>query len=193
MKPEERLGRLLDELASSKPAPGGGSASAAVVAIAAALVEKVARLSGNSEAERKANQLRTRSETLVEEDAQAYLAYAQASHSVMIPAEVQARIIEVPLQVARMGLQVVELAHELGRTGKRSLRPDATTAAILAHAAISAVALLVQVNIGLDFKDPRLREALELRRSASESVRGAGRSVMRPPGRHGGQARKREA
>lgn len=192
MGPEDRVGRLLDGLASSEPAPGGGSASAAVVAISAALLEKVARISADERAERQAHELRARAETLIDEDVAAYLDYSQAKRSGQVPPEVRQRIIEIPLQIARVALQVVELAHELGRTGKRGLRPDATTSAILAHAAISTVALLVQVNIGLDVTDPRLREALELTRSASESVRGVRRAAMDGPGRPGRRARKPE-
>jgi len=48
VKTEERFGKLLDALASGEPAPASGSAAAAVVAVSAALLQKVAsgRLNG---------------------------------------------------------------------------------------------------------------------------------------------------
>ena len=52
--------------------------------------------------------------------------------------------------------------HEVAQAGNRRLRPDATTAAILAHAAILAAAMMVQVDVGVSVSDHRLREALQL-------------------------------
>ncbi|MGA8922656.1 MAG: cyclodeaminase/cyclohydrolase family protein, partial [Candidatus Dormiibacterota bacterium] len=71
---------MLEAIASKEPAPASGSAAAAVVATAAALLEKCARLSarrwsGSAEAQGEAHALRLRAEDLVEEDVHAYLAY----------------------------------------------------------------------------------------------------------------------
>jgi methenyltetrahydrofolate cyclohydrolase len=175
----ERLSHLLEELASSKPAPAGGSAAAAVIAVAAALLEKVALLSvkqwdGARAAKTRANRLRLRSEELIEEDVEAYVAYLAAVRSGRHLADARAATIDVPLDMVRRAVEVLDLAHELARFGNRNLRPDATTAAILAHASISAAAMIIQVNVGLQVRDPRLEEALRLMRGASASVRRLG-------------------
>ena len=83
VKREERLPRLLEALASREPAPAGGSAAAATVAIGAALLEKAALLAvekwdGAERAGQRAHELRLRAEELIERDAQAYLDYVEA-------------------------------------------------------------------------------------------------------------------
>ena len=175
----ERLSHLLEDLASSKPAPAGGSAAAAVIAVAAALLEKVAQLSvkqwdGARAAKARAHRLRLRSEELIEKDVQAYVAYLAATRSGRGLGSARSATIDVPLDMIRRAVEVLDLAHELARSGNRNLRPDATTAAILAHASISAAAMIIQVNVGVQLRDPRLEEALRLMRAASASVRQLG-------------------
>ncbi len=161
-----RFGRLLDDFASDRPAPGGGSAAAAAVALAAALLEKVAAVSGSTwegaaEAGRRARELRRRGEELVEADEAAYLAYLAARRSGEGLDGARSRTVDVPLEIVRAGAEVAEVARELARHGKESVRPDASTAAILAHAALTAAAMLVEVNTGPKSADPRLAEARE--------------------------------
>ena len=179
MRHEERLPRLLEALASRDPAPAGGSAAAAVVAIGAALLEKAALLSaerwdGAANAHQSAHELRLRAEELVERDAHAYLEYVEARRAKRNFFEEWSRTVDVPLEIERVALDVVNLAHDLGRQGNPNLRPDCTTAAILAHAAISAAAMMVQVNLGVSLGDARLPEALQMMRDASASVRRLG-------------------
>src|SRR2546425_6318137 len=81
-----RLDYLLTKIASSAPAPASGSAAAAVVATAAALVQKVAKLSGKQwpeadEIHGRAERLRLHAEELIEQDSIAYLAYVDAVRS----------------------------------------------------------------------------------------------------------------
>lgn len=178
MQPEHRFTRLLDELASDKPAPASGSAAAAVVAAAAALLEKVGRLSPRWEgavgAVQRAHELRLRAEELVEEDKVAYFAYVAALRSRQGVEDARSRTIDVPLDIARCGIEILRLADELARKGNQNLHADAGTAAILAHAAISAGAMLVQVNVGVMGTDHRLREAQSLMREATDAMRIAG-------------------
>lgn len=174
-----RLGPLLEELSSAKPAPAGGSAAAAVVALAGALLEKVARLSARhwdqaAGAGRRAAALRRRGEELIEEDEQAYLDYVAARRDRKDVQGAWSRTIDVPLETIRAAVAVIELAHDLERHGNPNLRADAATAAMLAHSAITAAAMLIQVNLGAAPQDPRLDEALRLMRSAGETVRRLG-------------------
>ena len=54
---------------------------------------------------------------------------------------------EVPLEVARVSAEVSALAAGLADTGSRFLIGDATTAAVLAHAACQSATALVQINL----------------------------------------------
>ncbi len=179
MKREERLPRLLEALASREPAPAGGSAAAATVAIGAALLEKAALLSvgkwdGADRARQRAHELRLRAEELIERDAKAYLEYVEARRAKRNFSEEWSRTVDVPMEIERVALDVISLAHDLGRQGNPNLRPDCTTAAILAHAAISAAAMMVKVNLGVSVGDARLPEALQMMRDASASARRLG-------------------
>ena len=80
------MSALLDGLASDRPVPAGGSAAAAVIAVASALLEKAARLSITQWASaevalEQAHALRLRAEELVEADAQAYLSFVEATRA----------------------------------------------------------------------------------------------------------------
>ena len=175
VSPPDPFRTLLDELSSGKPAPAGGSAAAAVVALTGALLEKVARLSARhwdqaAEAGSRAAALRRRGEELIVEDERAYLDYVVARREKKDVHGAWSRTIDMPLETVRAAVAVIELAHDLERHGNPNLRADAATAAMLAHSAITAAAMLIQVNLGVAPKDPRLDEALRLMRSASESV-----------------------
>jgi formiminotetrahydrofolate cyclodeaminase len=58
------------------------------------------------------------------------------------------RAAEVPLQIAEAAADVAELAVLAGSEGSPELRPDATTAAILAEAAVRGATHLVEINLG---------------------------------------------
>ena len=161
-----------------------------MVAAAAALVQKVAKLSLKhwSEAARvheRAQELRLHSEELVEQDSLAYLAFVDAVRSAKALhgsardeaiEEARSRTVEVPLDIVRSASEVVELAHQLASRGNQNLRADAVVAAFLGAAAAESAALLVAVNLeGLD--DPRQGEAQALARRASELSRS-----LRPQG-----------
>jgi formiminotetrahydrofolate cyclodeaminase len=149
----DRLGRLLEAIASKEPAPASGSASAAVVAAAAALLEKCARLSarrwaGSAEALEQAHALRVQSEELVEHDVRAYLGFVEAVRSQAGLEDAHARTVGVPLEIARAAVKVSLLAEQLAEHGNPKLRADAVVAAILASAAAESAAFLVDVNLG---------------------------------------------
>jgi methenyltetrahydrofolate cyclohydrolase len=174
------LNRLLAELASDQPAPAGGSATAATVAIAAALLEKVARLSTRHWAEapaaiERAGRLRLDAEELVEADVHAYVGFLAARRQARLlpqPAREAAiapafeQTVALPLAMLKVAVMSVELAAELAQHGNTSLHADAVTAALLASAAGDAAARLVAVNLA-GVEDPRIAEAERLARSAS--------------------------
>lgn len=145
-----------------------------MVAAAAALLEKVARLSvkrwsGAADALARAHALRLRSEELIEHDLHGYLAYVEAMRSGGDVGRALAKTIEVPLDIVRAALEVVELAAQLAAHGNPKLRADAVAAAILAVAAAETSAMLISVNV-LGADDVRLDEARKLAAQAREKA-----------------------
>lgn len=162
-----------------------------MVAAAAALVEKSANLSarhwdGAAHAADQARALRLASFELIEEDAQAYLAFVEVVRAARgqeraegqaAVAIAHARTVDVPLRMTRAAADVAELAVQLAQHGNPNLRADAVVGAILAAAAAESGAMLIEVNLGEAVDDPRLALARKLARKAS----GLAVSV-RPPG-----------
>lgn len=159
----ERLGDVLDAIASDAPAPGGGAAAALTVALAAALAGMVARRSGRAMPDAAmlaadADRLRSRVEPLAAADAAAYsvlldaLRRARDTHGQDAPAaeDLQAAFevaTDVPLEVAGLGAEVAALAGRLAVDGNANLHGDAATGALLAEAATRSAATLVRLNV----------------------------------------------
>lgn len=197
---ERQRNLLLDAIASRAPAPASGSAAALVVATAAALLVKVAIFSskkwtGAPPAGRRARELRQRAEKLIHDDAVAYLEYLTKRRLGIDADEARAQTVNVPLEIARTAHQVTVLAHELATKGNANLRADAVAAAILAGSAIDCTVMLVEVNLGVAVRDPRLVEARKIARGASGSVRRLGALSLaggldRAPARSAGSRRR---
>ena len=160
---------FLDKLASRSPEPGGGSVSALVGALGAALVsmvgnltlgkekyadvqEEVEGLLGSSEA------LRDELQGLIQKDTEVY---ADVSAAFKLPrdteeekAERAARIqealrkaTEVPFHVAEACLRVARLSETSAEIGNVGAVSDAGVAVLLAEAAAQSAALNVKINI----------------------------------------------
>jgi formiminotetrahydrofolate cyclodeaminase len=143
-----------------------------VVSAAAALLEKSARLSsrhwdGAAGALERAHVLRVASFGLIEEDAQAYIAFVEAVRSQEDVETAHARTVDVPLRMTRAAAEVTELAVQLANHGNPKLRADAVVAATLAAAAAESGALLISVNVGDVAGDARLAAARQLARKAT--------------------------
>lgn len=143
-----------------------------MVAAAAALLEKSARLSGKqwdgaAAALERAHALRVESFELIGEDAQAYLAFVDAVRSHGDVGLAHARTVDVPLRMTRAAAEVVELAVQLANKGNPNLRADAVVAATLAAAAADSGLTLIAVNVGDVAGDKRLAAAKQLARKAT--------------------------
>lgn len=179
-----RLREFLDEVAAEGRTPGGGSAAALVTAIAAALLAKVARGSGDTWLEApgiaaQAECLRERAAPLAQVDADQYEAALRARAETadeqgakrdFALGQAYARAAEPPLQIVRVASDVVQLAIAVAENGNPALLADAVTAALLAAAAAKAAAELVAVNLTASASDPRVLEAARL---AEEAARAA--------------------
>ena len=163
------LSGFVSSVASSTPTPGGGSVSAHVGALAAALAQMVAGLTVGRkkyaavddemkqvalDAADVGNQL----SALVESDAQAYTAVSDAYKLPKEPDDAAVRRSEaiteallgasrVPLDTARACARVAELAATVAVKGNTNAVSDAGVAALLAEAACRGAAYNVRINI----------------------------------------------
>ena len=182
-----RLREFLDEIAAEGRTPGGGSAAALVTAIAAGLLAKVARGSGDSWPEAagiaaQAECLRDRATPLAEAAAKQYEAALRTREETGVElgerrdfalGQAYAKAAEPPLQIVRAASDVAQLAIAVAENGEPALRADAVVAALLAAAAAKAAAELVAVNLTASASDPRVLEAAKLAEDAARAAEAA--------------------
>ena len=159
--PELSTRELLELLASDERVPAGGTGAAFVVAIAAGLVAKAARLSRSGWLEAggavaQADTLRARALSLAQSDAVAYedalatLANIEQIEPDRRDAAIQDALIrsaEIPLLISQTACDVSQLAADVAEAGNPEVGADAAVAALLAGAAASAAGHLVEVNL----------------------------------------------
>ncbi|MBC8444641.1 MAG: cyclodeaminase/cyclohydrolase family protein [Chloroflexi bacterium] len=166
---DNRVDQFLDALASSAPAPGGGSVAALSGALGAALVsmvcnltvgktkyahvqDDIAALLAQSEA------LRHKLTDLLEADVQAFTGVSTAykmprstdeeklARSDAIQQALKAATV-VPMDVAEACIQVLDLCMPVAEKGNVNAVSDAGVAALMAEAALRSAALNVIINI----------------------------------------------
>lgn len=187
--------RFLQDLASAKPAPGGGSASAMTAAIGASLVSMVMELSLKKTEEQQkekfqaiaqeALNLQGRLVQLVEEDAQSFKLVMEAfklpkeseeekkQRSGKIQESYQGAA-SVPLVIMETCLKVMELAMIGIKEGNPNVITDGGVAILTSWAALEGAAMNVQINLG-SIKDKdfvlKMKEKLE-------AIKGRGQSYL---------------
>jgi len=193
------LDALAAVLASEAPAPGGGSASAAVGALGAALLEMVCALTLGKEKYREAEGvLRPAFEELhglravllagVDRDSAAYEGVSRAmSMPKGTDAEKEARKVavqsalrsatDVPLDVARACARALAHAPAVAANGNPNAVTDAGCGARFLHAALNGALYNVAINLAsikdADFVASRSAEAEDLRRAGEGSLAAA--------------------
>ena len=198
---------FLGDVASSTPAPGGGSVTAHTGALAAALVQMVAGLTigrrkyAAVEAEMKEVALRaaalvTHLSSLVQRDADAY---SMVSEAYKLPKEgpgsadraahVTAALLgaaRVPLETTRACADVADLAVIVANKGNTNAVSDAGVAALLAESACRGAAYNVRINVAsLDDRSlgaPLATEAVALVARAAKAAAEATAAVERGVG-----------
>jgi formiminotetrahydrofolate cyclodeaminase len=180
------LPALLEELAAPREVPGAGSALAAALAAAAAVVQMAARLSPDSWADAagvaaQAESLRERAARLVDDDAEAYRRALEARAAADEEAkpeqrdwslgQVTAAAAEPPLALAALALDLAELCAAAGDRVELRVRADVVAAAALAAAVAQGARELVAVNLTALPDDPRVKEATKLAAAAEAAAR----------------------
>ena len=189
---------FLDELASSAPTPGGGSAGALVGAVGAALLAMVGNLTvgkkGYDAAEGSmralvadSERLRAELVRLADEDVRVFgevmAAYRmprgddteRAARRVAIQAALRGAT-EAPLALARTCAEVIERAAVAAEEGNANVVSDAGAGVVAAHAALRAAALNVYINAGSiedrEFAEQALAELERLLAAGAERTEG---------------------
>lgn len=161
---------FIEALASKAPTPGGGGASAYAGALASALASMVGNLTVGKKKyadvqDRVQAELlelegtRIRLLELIDADAEAFAPLAAAygmprgteEEAAAQAAALQAALVdacEVPLQIMRQCVLVIESCVFMARHGSAMALSDAGAAAVLAKAALMAAGLNVRINIG---------------------------------------------
>jgi methenyltetrahydrofolate cyclohydrolase len=181
---DQTVGMWLESLASSAPAPGGGSAAALNAAIGAALIEMACNLTigrpryaqheaGMRAALAEATKLRSRALRLAADDVTAFGAVSEAYQ---LPKETdeqrQARTeriqralvgaTEVPLNTAVLAGDVIQLARRIVDGANVNVLADVAAAVVSARAALETALINVKANLAA-IKDPSRREPLSER------------------------------
>ena len=182
-----RLSDFLTSLAARERAPGGGSAAAVTVGLAAGLVAMVARSSRGSWSDAgavaaQATSLLERIAPLVRADADAWetaLAElrAAAEGETTAKGDLERKLeaaAAVPIAIAEVAADAASLAELAADRGDGAYRADAAVAALLAAAAAQAAFYLVEVNLAVRGSDARLERA---RGSAESAATAAARAL----------------
>lgn len=169
------VGDFIDILAQEE-APGGGSAAAVTVAMAAGLVVMVARASKDHWEEAggaigQAETFRARVAPLAQADAEVYkdaLTILRRREEVSERYRDQTlrdaleRSAEIPTRIVEAGCDLACLAALLVKNGNPEVRADAAVACVLAEGGARAAALLVETNLGATEDDSRVRHVRTL-------------------------------
>ncbi len=149
---DKKIGEFLNDVAGSKPTPGGGAVAALTGAEAAALVEKVCNLTkpygSLSKIAAGAKKLRGDFLLLADEDVRVFdrVIFAYRLKDAEEIRSSLARAIEVPGRVKKLAEQVEELAREVSRIGNKNAISDAKTAVNLAVAAQKSADENIEIN-----------------------------------------------
>jgi formiminotetrahydrofolate cyclodeaminase len=166
---EETLHRYLDDLATARPTPGGGSTAALSGAMGAALASMVCRITMGKEAYadvqreieellRRTEYLRSRFQQLMQEDIEAY---GRLAACYKLPREtseerkyrtdmIQKQLVEaalVPLEVAECAAELIQCCQRIAEIGSTTVLSDVATGAILASCSGKGAALMVHINL----------------------------------------------
>ena len=166
---DQPLQVYLDDLASSKATPGGGSAAALTGALGAALVCMVARLTlgkdGYAEVQQEVEELLQRTEglrvrfhQLMQEDIEAY---GRLSDCFKMPREtdeqravrsaaIQARLLDaalVPLDMVERSAELLRYCQRIAEIGNATVLGDVAAGSMLASSAGAGAAWMVRANL----------------------------------------------
>lgn len=172
---KQNIKMFLDELASSSPAPGGGSVAALSGALGAALSSMVCNLTIGKEGYEtvqdeikelveKSEELRKDLTDLIDRDTDAFNEVMKAlkmpketddqkEHRRQAMQTALKHAAEVPLETARKCTKVLDVARIVAEKGNKNSISDAAVSALMAQTGVQAAMLNVRINLS-SIKDP---------------------------------------
>jgi formiminotetrahydrofolate cyclodeaminase len=166
---KQNIKMFLDELASSSPAPGGGSVAALSGALGAALSSMVCNLTRGkqgyetvqdeiTDALQKSEELRQDLTDFIDKDTDVFNEVIKA---LKLPKETEEQkaqrknalqtalkqAAEIPLETARKCLQILDVARIVAEKGNKNSITDAGVSALLAQTGVQAAMLNVRINL----------------------------------------------
>lgn len=156
---DHTLTEYCETLSLKVPVPGGGSAAALSAALGASLLSMVTNYSlgkKTPDIDEKLNQILLKSEVLrkrflelVDLDAQAYLEFVKARKAdEATKALAKKRACDVPLEIARLCYEAIDLAPYLVLEGNKYLVSDVEVALEMLSAAYKSAMFNVRINQG---------------------------------------------
>ncbi len=188
-----KIKQFLSELASSSPAPGGGSAAALAGSLGAALSSMVCNLTIGKEKYsdvqdeikevlKKSEQIRKKLTRLIDEDTKAFNDVMKAFK---MPKETEEQKIKrskaiqngyktaakIPLETAKTCESIFDLAKVLSIKGNQNSITDSAVSALMAQAAVESAILNVNINLS-SIKDEKfvnkIKSEIEILKTNSE-------------------------
>jgi methenyltetrahydrofolate cyclohydrolase len=183
---DSSVGDLIEVLAQAE-APGGGSAAAITVAMAAGLAVMAAQASKDHWPEAggaigQAETFRARVAPLAQADAEAFRDALSILHRREEVSEryrdqtlrdALERSAAIPVRIVEAGADLACLAALLVENGNPEVRADAVVACVLAEGGARAAAALVETNLGATQDDARLRHVKSLVEVAGDAAKRA--------------------
>jgi glutamate formiminotransferase/formiminotetrahydrofolate cyclodeaminase len=190
---KEGMEGFIDQVASSSPAPGGGSVAAVCGALAAGLSSMVCRRTiGRKKFQEvseelkgildKVEEIRKQMEEFIVKDAESFEKVMDAMKLPKYTDEEKEKrgqaieeatkgAISVPLQVMEKGLEALKLAKTVVEKGNPNMVSDAGVSALAAKTAVDGAYYNVKINLisieDQDFVNPTREKADDLRRKAT--------------------------
>jgi len=180
---DKPLKSFLDELASSAPAPGGGSVAALSGALGAALISMVSNLTIGKEKYAtvqdeisilldNSEKLRAKLTNLLEEDVEAY---TRLSQTMKMPRDTEEQknartaamqealkdATDIPMRIAETCVSVMDLCRPAAEKGNTNAVSDVGVGILMAEAGLRSAALNVLINLGLIKDDKFVSESRE--------------------------------
>ena len=191
MLAELTLKDFLDKVAGSDPVPGGGSIAALTGALASALSTMVAQLTIGKKGYEASEEVMQHAQiltshlmkefiTLIDKDSEAYnkvfdcfkLPKTTEEEKAIRSAAIQEATKHaalVPMEVARLALDMMPVIADVARLGNRNAITDACVAMMSARSAILGALLNVRINLG-SIKDKAFAEQLQVEADTIEQT-----------------------
>jgi formiminotetrahydrofolate cyclodeaminase len=196
---QSSIEHFLDELASQKATPGGGSAAAVMGAMAAALLSMVCNLTIGKARYRdvegelsavlaRTEELRGQLTEMIAQDVDAMPRQTQEELALRAQAIQTAlkQATQVPSRCCRVCREIIDLSAVVAQKGNTNVLSDAGVAVLAAHAAVRSGALNVMINVKAitdrQFVIEQLAELDELLAHASAATEACYQSVRKSIG-----------